>query len=69
MTGTRREAAMTVCAFLNQSGGQVLFGVTAAGVVIGQQVSERTIEELNVELWQGRHWGEIGARFGHDGGL
>ena len=27
-TGARREAAMTVCAFLNQGGGQVLFGVT-----------------------------------------
>ena len=27
-TGTRREVAMTVCAFLNQNGGQVLFGVT-----------------------------------------
>ncbi len=27
MTGTRREAARTVCAFLNQRGGQVLFGV------------------------------------------
>ncbi len=36
-TGTRREAAMTVCAFLNQHGGQVLFGVTGAGAqkVIG----------------------------------
>ena len=41
-TGTRREAAMTVCAFLHQRGGQVLFGVTQAGAVIGQQVSERT---------------------------
>ena len=49
-TGTRREATMTVCAFLNQGGGQVLFGVTPAGVVAGQQVSERTIEELSVEL-------------------
>ena len=49
-TGTRREAAMTVCAFLNQRGGQVLFGVTRAGVVAGQQVSERTIEELSAEL-------------------
>ncbi len=49
-TGTRREAAMTVCAFLNQRGGQVLFGVTQAGVVVGQQVSERTIEELSAEL-------------------
>ena len=34
-----------MCAFLNQRGGQVLFGVTQAGVVVGQQVSERTIEE------------------------
>ena len=49
-TGTRREATRTVCAFLNQRGGQVLFGVTAAGVVVGQQVSDRTIEELSAEL-------------------
>ena len=49
-TGTRREASRTVCAFLNQRGGQVLFGVTAVGVVAGQQVSDRTIEELSAEL-------------------
>ena len=49
-TGTRREAAMTACAFLNQGGGQVLFGVTPGGVVAGQLVSERTIEELSAEL-------------------
>ena len=49
-TGTRREATMTVCAFLNQGGGQALFGVTQAGVVVGQQISERTIEELSAEL-------------------
>ena len=30
-TGTRREAAMTVCAFLNQRGGQVPFGVAQDG--------------------------------------
>ena len=51
-TGTRREAAMTVCAFLNQGGGRVLFGVTPDGAVAGQQVSERTIEELSAELRQ-----------------
>ena len=51
-TGTRREATMTVCAFLNQGGGQVLFGVRPDGVVTGQQVSERTIEELSAELRQ-----------------
>ena len=49
-TGTRREATMTVCAFLNQSGGQVLFGVARDGAVAGQQVSERTVEELSAEL-------------------
>ena len=27
-TGTRREATMTVCAFLNRGGGYVLFGMT-----------------------------------------
>ncbi|MDE2848440.1 MAG: putative DNA binding domain-containing protein [Gemmatimonadota bacterium] len=51
-TGTRREAARTVCAFLNQDGGQVLFGVTRVGDVVGQQVGERTIEELSNELRQ-----------------
>ena len=49
-TGVRREATRTVCAFLNQDGGQVVFGVTPTGVVAGQQVSERTIEELSAEL-------------------
>lgn len=49
-TRTRREAARTVCAFLNQGGGQVLFGVTPDGTVAGQQVSERTIEEVSAEL-------------------
>ena len=49
-TGTRREATMTVCAFLNQGGGQVLCGVTETGTVVGQQFSERTIEELSAEL-------------------
>ncbi len=49
-TGTRREAAATMCAFLNQRGGQVLFGVRPDGVTTGQQVSEHTIEELSAEL-------------------
>lgn len=49
-TGMRRSAAMTVCAMLNQRGGRVLFGVTPEGVVVGQQVSERTIEELSAEV-------------------
>ena len=49
-TGTRREAARTVCAMLNQRGGHVLFGITPEGEVLGQQVSERTIEEVSAEV-------------------
>lgn len=49
-TKLRREATRTVCAMLNQRGGQVLFGVNPKGHVHGQQVSDRTIEELSAEL-------------------
>ena len=49
-TGTRREATATVCAMLNQRGGNVLFGVTPEGRVTGQQVSERTLEEVSAEI-------------------
>ena len=49
-TGARREAARTVCAMLNQQGGQVLFGVTPDGQVVGQQIGDRTIEDIGEEL-------------------
>ncbi len=49
-TGTRREAAATVCAMLNQRGGFVFFGVAPDGHIAGQQVSEQTIEEISAEL-------------------
>ena len=49
-TGMRREAVRTVCAMLNQQGGQVLFGVTPDGQVVGQQVSERTIEQTGDDI-------------------
>ena len=51
-TGTHPETAMTVCAFLNGSDGRVLFGVTEARAGVGQQVSERTVEELKAEFRQ-----------------
>ena len=35
---------------LNQRGGNVLFGVTPEGRVTGQQVSERTLEEVSAEI-------------------
>lgn len=49
-TGARREAAATLCAMLNHRGGRVLFGTAPDGQVVGQQVSERTVEELSAEL-------------------
>ncbi len=49
-TGTRWEATQTVCAMLNQRGEYVLFGVTPDSQVIGQQVSERTVEQLSPEI-------------------
>lgn len=49
-TRRRREAARTVCAMLNQQGGHVLFGVMPDGRAVGQQVSDRTIEELSTEF-------------------
>jgi ATP-dependent DNA helicase RecG len=49
-TGERREGARTLCAMLNHRGGRVLFGVKPGGQVIGQQVSDRTIEEVAQEL-------------------
>ena len=49
-TGERREAARTVCAMLNHRGGRVVFGVEPGGRIIGQMVSDRTVEELAQEL-------------------
>ena len=49
-TGTRREAAATVCAMLNRRGGHVLFGVTPDGRIAGQRVSERTVEQVSAEI-------------------
>ncbi|MCZ0943554.1 MAG: putative DNA binding domain-containing protein [Gammaproteobacteria bacterium] len=49
-TKTRREAARTICAMLNQRGGQVLFGITPKGKVAGQQTADRTFEELSAEI-------------------
>lgn len=49
-TGERREAARTLCGMLNHRGGRVLFGVSPDGRVLGQQVSDHTIEEVAQEI-------------------
>lgn len=49
-TGQRREAVRTLCAMLNHRGGRVLFGVEPDGRVVGQKVSDHTMEEVAQEL-------------------
>jgi ATP-dependent DNA helicase RecG len=45
-TGELKEALQTVCAFLNGSGGTVLFGVRPDGAIEGQDVSDKTLREI-----------------------
>jgi len=45
-TGELKEGMQTLCAFLNGSGGMVLFGVRADGTAEGQDVSDKTLREI-----------------------
>jgi ATP-dependent DNA helicase RecG len=49
-TGERREASRTICAMLNHRGGRVVFGIEPDGRIIGQMVSDRTVEEVAQEI-------------------
>lgn len=49
-TGERRDAMHSICAMLNNRGGRVLFGVTPDGTIRGQQVSDRTLEDIAQEV-------------------
>ena len=49
-TGSLTAAARTITAMLNHKGGKVVFGVTPEGRVVGQQISERTIEKVSDDL-------------------
>ncbi|MDE2763473.1 MAG: putative DNA binding domain-containing protein [Gemmatimonadota bacterium] len=49
-TGQRREAAQTVCAMLNRHGGHVIFGVENGGRVVGQQIGQDTLRDIQHEL-------------------
>ncbi len=51
-SGERREAMHTLCAMLNHRGGRVLFGVAPDGQILGQQVSDHTVEEIAQEIQQ-----------------
>ena len=49
-TAEKDRACRTLCAFANGQGGELLFGVTPAGKVVGQTVTDRTLEELAQEF-------------------
>ena len=45
-TGELKEGMQSLCAFLNGSGGTVLFGVRPNGTVEGQEVSDQTLQDI-----------------------
>jgi ATP-dependent DNA helicase RecG len=49
-TGQRSDGAKAVCAMLNHRGGRLLFGVEPTGTIVGQQVADKTIQDLVQEL-------------------
>ena len=51
-TGELRSGIQALTALLNHRGGRVLFGVEPDGRIVGQQVSDRTLEDLAAEVGQ-----------------
>ena len=45
-TASLRDAIETLCAFANQHGGYVIFGVDDHGTVVGQHVSDDTLQNI-----------------------
>jgi ATP-dependent DNA helicase RecG len=69
-TAEKDRACRSLCALANGQGGYVVFGVTPTGKVVGQKVTDRTLEELAQEFQgfepplqphvQRIHWSENG---------
>ena len=49
-TAEKDRACRTLCAFANGRGGRLLFGVTPSGKLVGQTVTDHTLEELAQEF-------------------
>ena len=49
-TAEKERACRTLCAFANGRGGRLLFGVSPSGKVVGQTVTDQTLEELAQEF-------------------
>lgn len=55
-TGERKEAAKTLSAMLNGQGGRVLFGVHPKGKIVGQNVADKTLEDITQACREIRPW-------------
>jgi len=49
-TGELKAGMQTLCAMFNGSGGMVVFGVTASGKVVGQNITDATLQEVAREI-------------------
>ena len=49
-TAEKDRACRSLCALANGQGGYVVFGITPVGKVVGQKVTDRTLEELAQEF-------------------
>jgi ATP-dependent DNA helicase RecG len=49
-TAERRDAMHALCGMLNHRGGRILFGVEPSGRILGQQVSDKTLEEIAQDI-------------------
>lgn len=49
-TGELKEVCKSICGMLNASGGHVLIGISNSGQILGQDVSDQTIRDINLEL-------------------
>ena len=45
-SGCRTGAAKTLCAFLNNRGGRIVFGIDPSGAILGQEVSDKTLRDI-----------------------
>jgi ATP-dependent DNA helicase RecG len=49
-TGELKAGMKTLCAMLNGSGGRVLYGVTPGGKIVGQDITDPTLQEVAQEI-------------------
>src|SRR6516165_5604456 len=49
-TGDLKAGMRTLCAMLNGSGGRVVFGVTPGGKIVGQDITDPTLQEVAREI-------------------